>query len=337
MVLHTARSLRDLPHFTEMPRSQISLQISIASLAILFAATSYSRAAINVGLTVNAANTRATMPDTGIALHTSVYANQFANPNLPSRIAESGVDMLRYPGGSYSDLYHWSNNTALSGSYVSSSANFGQFVKDMNQSGTQGMVTVNYGSSLDYTTGGQPLEAAAWVAYANSDPSIYGTPNDINLGIDAEGNNWRTAGYWAKLRASTSSEYQTWATAAGVYNSQNTILAINHDSPVGIKYWEIGNEINGNGFTGTQWEYDLHAPYNGGNSSDNTGRKNNALLSPTAYATKITPVYLGDESGRSNNQDWSWSGPGGEHGQSTDSIGSWQSGRFRDRTLVSRW
>src|SRR5258708_5375535 len=76
------------------------------------------RAAINVSLSVNSSNTRAVMPDSGIGLHTSVYANQFANPSLPSRISESGVDLLRYPGGSYSDIYHWSNNTSPSGGYV---------------------------------------------------------------------------------------------------------------------------------------------------------------------------------------------------------------------------
>jgi hypothetical protein len=242
------------------------------------------RAAINVSLSVNASNTRAVMPDSGIGLHTSVYANQFANPSLPSRISESGVDLLRYPGGSYSDLYHWSNNTSPAGGYVASTANLGQFVKDLDQSGAKSMMTVNYGSSLRNTMGGQPQEAAAWVAYTNSDPSIYGTPDDINLGIDAEGNNWRTAGYWAKLRTSTTAQYQTWATADGVYNAQNNILAINHSAAVGVKYWEIGNEIGGNGYTGTQWEYDLHAPYAGGDSSSNVGRAGNPLLSPTAYA-----------------------------------------------------
>ena len=63
----------------------------------------------------------------------------------------------------------------------------------MNSAGTQGMVTVDYGDSFRGTMGGQPAEAAAWVAYANADPSIYGTPSDVQLGLDAEGNNWQTA------------------------------------------------------------------------------------------------------------------------------------------------
>ncbi len=149
------------------------------------------------------------------------------------------------------------------------------------------MVTVNYGSSQQGTMGGQPQEAAAWVAYANADPAIYGTPNDIVLGLDDEGNDWKTAGYWAKLRASTQSEFQTWASADRVYNSANSFLAIDRDQPVGIEYWEIGNEVGGNGYKGYQWEYDLHAPYNNGDTGDNTGRHLNPQLSPTAYATNL--------------------------------------------------
>ena len=50
----------------------------------------------------------------------------------------------------------------------------------------------------------------------------------------------------------------------------------------GIKYWEIGNEIVGNGYFGTSldWEYDLH-------DLDQTpaNRVGNPALSPTAYGT----------------------------------------------------
>jgi hypothetical protein len=297
-----------------------------------------ARAQINVNLNVNVSNVRSSMPDGGIALHTSVYANQFTNASLDDRLQEAGIEMLRYPGGSYSDFYHWSvppqapyyrnYGTALSDlpatnvphpftpgsdpsvnppwpySYYAGGASFPNFVRLLDNTtaahsqandgrNTQAMITVNYGTSLGNldpggvwrsTKGGQPQEAAAWVAYANADPSIYGTPNDVTLGVDAEGINWRTAGYWAKLRASTTTEYTTWATADGVYDPVDSFLAMNHDSPVGIKNWEIGNEIGGNGYTGTQWEYDLHAPYANGDTSSNVGRAGNPLLSPTAYA-----------------------------------------------------
>ncbi len=246
-------------------------------LAGLFLQTSLrsSAAIAQVNVSVNAGSVVASLPSTAIGLHTSVYANQWGNAVLPSRIAEAGIDLLRYPGGSYSDIYHWSNHTA-SGGYSANQSDFGRFVQIMDQAGTQGMVTVDYGSSHQFTKEGQPKEAAAWVAYANGDASLYGSPNDITLGIDDEGNNWRTVGYWAHLRT---------LTAAQNPDNQYDFLAIGRSQPVGIKYWEIGNEINGNGYysdinANFNWENDLHAPMG-------AGRGNNSALSPTAYGNNF--------------------------------------------------
>jgi autotransporter-associated beta strand protein len=103
------------------------------------------------------------------------------------------------------------------------------------------------------------------------------------LGTDAQGNNWRTVGYWAKLRASTANQYQTWATAAGVYDSTNSFLAINHSASFGIKYWEIGNETFGAGYYGGGNGYALNynVPYDG------TNRAGNSALSPARYGTDV--------------------------------------------------
>lgn len=228
-----------------------------------------------VNVSVNAGSVVAALPSTGIGLHTSVYANQFGNAVVPGRIAESGVDMLRYPGGSYADIYHWTNYTATNG-YAARQSHFGRFVQIMDQAGTQGMVTVNYGSSHQYTRGGQPNEAAAWVAYANGDASLFGTANDIPVGVDSEGNDWRTVGYWARLRT---------LTAAQNIDNQYDFLAIDRDLPINIKYWEIGNELNGNGYysdldANWSWEADLHA-------LPGSVRGNNAALSPTTYGTNV--------------------------------------------------
>jgi hypothetical protein len=163
--------------------------------------------------------------------------------------------------------------------------------------GGQAVITVDYGSALKLsgTTpvapdfGGQPQEAAAWVAYANADPSIYGTANDVTLGVDQQGNNWRTAGYWAKLRASTPAQYQTWATADGVYNAQNSFLAINRAAGAGIKYWEIGNETFGTGYYDNSgspsngYSTDYHVPY----PYTSTARIGNANLSPAHYGQQV--------------------------------------------------
>src|SRR5262245_57911442 len=247
----------------------IVLAAALSPAASLFA---------QVSVTVNAGNTLAAMPDIGIGLHTSVYANIFGAPSLPGEIAASGVQLLRYPGGNYASIYHWTNHTATGG-YAATASHFGNFVSRlMDGYGADGMVTVNYGYSHQANMGSQPQEAAAWVAYANGDASLYGTPNDISIGVDAEGNDWRTVGYWARLRGMTAAENP---------DNQYDFLAINRDAPVGIKYWEIGNEINGNGYysdidTNWNWQYDLHTP-----NPQGPGRGNNPALSPTAYGNTL--------------------------------------------------
>src|SRR5262249_47317711 len=131
------------------------------------------------------------------------------------------------------------------------------------------------------TMGGQPQEAAAWVAYANGDASIYGTANDITIGVDAEGNNWRTVGYWAHLRT---------LTPASNPDNQYDFLAINRAAPIGVKYWEIGNETFGTGYYNQSptnssgfdpgYSESLFAPY----GIDRRGQTN---LSPAFYGQKV--------------------------------------------------
>ncbi len=120
---------------------------------------SFGQTAVNVSVNANSPITYAdgaaiaTMPATGLGLCTSVYANMWGDPNLPADIAGSGVQMLRYPGGSYSDIYNWSLNTANEGGYVGPDANIGNFLNVINAAGTQAMITVNYGSNTTDTMG----------------------------------------------------------------------------------------------------------------------------------------------------------------------------------------
>src|SRR5208337_2598728 len=154
---------------------------------------SQAHAQVAVNVSVNASSpityangaATATMPATGLGLCSSVYANMWGDPALPGDIAASGVQTVRYPGGSYSDIYNWSLNTANEGGWVGAHADMGNFFNVINSAGTQAMITVNYGSNTTDTMGAQPQEAAAWVAYANASPSIYGTSNDVTLGKDA--------------------------------------------------------------------------------------------------------------------------------------------------------
>ncbi|HEU5425570.1 MAG TPA: cellulose binding domain-containing protein [Actinocrinis sp.] len=168
--------------------------------AAVAATGSGTGAAVNV--TVNATEGLGTIPATGYGLNSAVWDSQMNVPAVQDLLGQAGVGMLRYPGGSYGDIYHWQDNTAPGG-YVAPGTDFDSFMGTVKKVGAQPILIANYGS-------GTPAEAAGWVQYANV-----------------------TKGY-------------------------------------GDKYWEIGNELYGNGYYGADWETDNHAS-----------------KSPTTYANNV--------------------------------------------------
>lgn len=258
---------------------------------------------------INAASALATVPQTGFGIHTSVYDSSLSDTtNLPGLLQTGGITVMRYPGGTYSDNYHWAQNTltpffastspvcgVVGNGYLAPKTDFGYFVKTLQAVGAQAIITVNYGtsvadSSATKKTGtygpntcsepnqpGQPQEAAAWVAYANGDP----TSTQV-IGVDAAGFNWQTVGFWASLRGATP------LTTDDGYN----FLRLGLTAPIGVKYWELGNEIYYNGYNSNQnTETDLNAPYSypNGYSAAFTSRSGVSTISPTAYGANAIP------------------------------------------------
>jgi hypothetical protein len=150
-------------------------------------------AASAVAVSVNVSQPLATIPSAGSGTNTAVYDGNMNGSAIPGLISNAGIKAMRYPGGSYADIYHWQTNTADGGS-VAPNTDFDAFMGTVRAAGAQPIITADYGS-------GTPQEAAAWVKYANV-----------------------TKGY-------------------------------------GVKYWEIGNEIPGNGEYGAKWETDLHSSH----------------------------------------------------------------------------
>ncbi|MFJ2632368.1 MULTISPECIES: cellulose binding domain-containing protein [unclassified Streptomyces] len=142
-------------------------------------------------VTVNANEGLGTIPGTAYGLNSAVWDAQMNEPQVQDLLQAADVGMLRYPGGSYGDIYHWRTNTAPGG-YVAPGTDFDAFMGTVKKIGAQPMLIANYGS-------GTPQEAADWVRYANV-----------------------TKGY-------------------------------------GAKFWEVGNELYGNGHYGSGWEQDDHA------------------------------------------------------------------------------
>jgi hypothetical protein len=155
------------------------------------ASTAASTATPAVNVTVNADEGLGMIPSTAYGLNQAVWDSQMNTPASVSALSAAGVEMMRYPGGSYGDDYNWQTNT-VTGGYAAPGTDFDSFMGTVKAVGAQAILIANYGS-------GTPQEAADWVQYANI-----------------------TKGY-------------------------------------GDKYWEIGNEVYGNGYYGSDWETDDHA------------------------------------------------------------------------------
>lgn len=143
-----------------------------------------------VDVTVNAHEGLGTIPDTAYGLNSAVWDEQMNAAPTQDLLKAANIGMLRYPGGSYGDIYHWKTNTAPGG-FVAPGTDFDAFMGTAKKIGAQPIIIANYGS-------GTPQEAADWVSYAN-----------------------------------VTKHYQA-------------------------KYWEIGNELYGNGYYGGGWEADEH-------------------------------------------------------------------------------
>ena len=186
-----------------------SVVISAILIVALFAYIRTTR------VTIDVIRTMAVMPLEGIGACTAVYEGNLADPASAAiavpQLKAAGIGALRFPGGSYADIYNWQTAAPMDGykAWMPAQNHFTNFMNLLVvPSGAAAIITCNYGSDTNGTNaaldlGGDPNFAAAWVAFAN------------------------VSNHW------------------------------------GIKYWEIGNEVNGNGWSnyfGTKrgWEADMH-------------------------------------------------------------------------------
>jgi Cellulose binding domain len=149
-----------------------------------------SAATASDAVTVTATAGLGAIPANAIGLNTAVYDSDMNDTPIPGLIKAAGINALRYPGGSYSDIYNWQTNVAQGG-YDAPGTDFGSFMQTAQAAGAKPIITANYGT-------GTPALAAAWVKDAD------------------------------------------------VTNSD------------GVTYWEVGNEVYGNGTYGANWETDSH-------------------------------------------------------------------------------
>lgn len=198
---------------------------------LLFAGFAHAQ---SVNLTVNAGQQVRNVDERVFGVNSETWDWETANSQTISLAKAAGIRVFRIPGGSESDVFHWVSNSNYQ---IANGWAFNAFTQLITGVNAQAYVTTNYGS-------GTAQEAAAWVAYSNASATLLGTASDVNLGVDSNGTNWHTAGYWSALRAAA-----PLATDDGL-----NYMRLNHPAPFALKYWEIGNECYGS------WEEDLHNP-----------------------------------------------------------------------------
>ncbi|HEY1881980.1 MAG TPA: hypothetical protein VGG51_02930 [Candidatus Cybelea sp.] len=93
------------------------------------------------------------------------FRQSFVNPSL----RKAAMKLVRFPGGSESDAYHWENGGSLCNGYgyITPGATFDNLMHHAARPlDLDVAITLNYGSNRACNGGGEPSEAAAWVAYA---------------------------------------------------------------------------------------------------------------------------------------------------------------------------
>ena len=147
------------------------LHTLLAAAALCLSACS-AWAQTTASVTVNASSVSAAVPAEGYGLNTYVWdSNMFAS-GVASELQASGVNSLRYPGGSDSDIFDFISGTdqtmPCDGGYMYANDTFNNFMSDLAlPMGATPVITVNYGSNGSCTGPAAASEAAAWVQYAN--------------------------------------------------------------------------------------------------------------------------------------------------------------------------
>ncbi|HEX6520756.1 MAG TPA: cellulose binding domain-containing protein [Streptosporangiaceae bacterium] len=189
-------------------------------------------AAATASVTVNATAGLGTIPAHAIGLNTAVYDGDMNDAAIAPLLKAAGVDAVRYPGGSYSDIYNFQTQTAAAGGFVAPNTGFSNFMSTVNSAGAAPIITVNYGT-------GTPALAQAWAQTAASD---------------------------------------------------------------NVQFYEVGNEVYGNGTYGANWEADSHCKTSLNGPSVTIGSEPSQTFNcgPAEYATNFLATQSAIHSAAAN-------------------------------------
>jgi len=157
-------------------------------------------------VSVNLSNPGGTVTDQILGMNLAAWYDDVGNASaINSAFATAGIKAIRWPGGSWSDDYHWGMGGVAPYMCQSGTTNhgwagystFAQFVAAIPLGGSYDLaLTADYGTNAACNGPGDPAEAAAWVTAAK------GMTNGANLSHITVGNeeygSWETDYHTAK-------------------------------------------------------------------------------------------------------------------------------------------
>jgi hypothetical protein len=156
------------------------------------------------------------------------------DPAILPAFQAAGIKAMRWPGGSWSDEYHWKTNSKCysptkgaplqPGGWAHPKGVYQNIINDVEiPGGLDVALTANYGTDSTCTKGGDPQEAADWLTFAEAHG---GTVSHITVGNEEYGA-WETDLHAKPHDATTYAD----AAANGFYPA---IKAVDKNVPVGV-------------------------------------------------------------------------------------------------------
>jgi hypothetical protein len=282
-------------------------------------------APVSATVTVNQTSSGLAVTDQLLGMNMAAWYDVPTNQTaIVDAFQTAGIKAIRWPGGSWSDLYHWQTNTNCDVAPFGTTAGqpysdniFANFVSDLAiPAGLDVALTADYGTNPACTGGGEPSEAAAWVAAALTDGI---TVSHMTVGNEVYGSTWEEdlhsspnnpATYAAAVTGS-SGYYQLIKAA-----SPKTLVGVVVDADNSTGGWDNTVLANAKGsYDFVEYHYYPETP---GQENDTTlvqqdaqaltTNINTVKSELTKWGTPNTPIYVGEIGGPYSNpgkQSWS--------------------------------
>jgi hypothetical protein len=260
-------------------------------------------------VSVNTTTKGIAVTDQLLGMNMAAWFDIIVNGNvIVDSFQNAGIKAVRWPGGSWSDVYHWQTNTNCQtaphgGGTPDTNDSFANFVNNIViPAGLDLALTADYGTNPTCNGGGLPSEAAAWAANALS---LGVTVSHMTIGNEVYGATWEED---LHSPANSPTEYaSTMIGSGGWYDtikaaSPNTLVGVVVDADNTAGGWDNTVMANAKGsYDFVEYHNYPEAP---GEENDTTLINQDAQLLTTniniikaelaEWGTPDTPIYVGE-------------------------------------------